>query len=110
MGWGRGSRRGQGGNGKQKYSKKVEDEQTTTSNADDENVDGNGDKRGNTKCNRCGEVDHKTVSCPGQVCGVSGRDHLAEICANIGTALVCEEDAKASDDKIFVAKRRDLHL
>ena len=26
---------------------------------------GDGDKGGNIKYNRCGEVDHKTVPCPG---------------------------------------------
>ena len=45
---------------------KKKDGQTTNSNACDGNPDGG--KGGNARCNRYGEVGHKMVRCPEQVC------------------------------------------
>ena len=60
---------GPGGNGGKKSGEK-KDGQTTNINASDGNVDGG--KGGNARCNRSGEVGHKTVRCPGQVSSVCG--------------------------------------
>ena len=54
------------------------------------------------KRNTCGEVGHKTVRYSGQVCGAcGGKGHSTEICANVVTVLVCEEDTRASDGNLL---------
>ena len=62
-GRGRGGRGGRGGNGGEKKGGEKKGGQTININASDGNVDGG--KRGNARCNRCGETGHKTVRCPG---------------------------------------------
>ena len=62
----------------------------------DINVDGG--KGGNARCNRCGEVGLKTVRCSGQMCSVrGGKGHSAKICANVVTVFACEADASGND-------------
>ena len=88
-------RGGQGGNGGEKGGEK-KDGQTTNTNASDGNVDGG--KGGNARCNRCGEVGHKTMRCSRQVCSVyGGKGPLAKIGANVVTVFTCEADANGSD-------------
>ena len=75
---------------------KKKDGQTTNINASDGNVDGG--KGGNARCNRCGEVGHKMVRRPGQMCSIcGGKGHSAKICANVVTVFTCEADASGSD-------------
>ena len=51
------------------------------------------------KCKSCGDVGHKAVRCPGQLCGVcGGKGHAAYICANIVLVVACQAPA---DDKIL---------
>ena len=61
----------------EKRPAKTNDGQTTNINARDGNVDRS--KGGNARCNRCGEIGHITVRCPGQVCSVcGGKSHEAK--------------------------------
>ena len=71
--------------------------ETTNSSAGDGNVDSA--KGGNARCNRCGEVGHKTMRCPGQVCSVcGGKRHSAKICSNVVSVFAfCGADASGSD-------------
>ena len=96
-GWGKDGRGGPSrvGNGRQKDGEE-EDGQTTNSNAGDGNVDGA--KEGDAKCNRCGEVGHKTVRCRRYACGAcTGKGHSAKICVNVVTFFSCEAGADGSD-------------
>ena len=86
---------GRGGNGGDKSGEK-KDGQTTNTNASDGNVDDG--KGGNARCNSCGEVGHKTVRCPGQVCSVcGGKGRSAKVCANVVAVFACEADASGND-------------
>ena len=108
-GRGRGGRGGRGGNGGEKSGQK-KDGQTININASDGNVDGG--KEGNVRCNRCGEVGHRTVRCPGQVCSVcGGKGHSAKICANVVTVFACEADASGSDsDGVLSGEEQDAFV
>ena len=103
---GRGGRGGRGGNGGEKGGEK-KDGKTTNINDSDGNVDD--DKEGNARCNRYGEVGHKTVRCPGQVCSVcGGKGYSAKICANVVTVFACEADASGSNsDGVLSRKEQD---
>ena len=60
------------------------------------------------KRNTCGEVGHKTVRYSRQVCGAcGGKGHSTEICANVVTVLVCEEDTRASDGNLLSREKED---
>ena len=51
------------------------------------------------KCKRCGDVGHKAVRRPGQLCGVcGGKSHAADICANVVSILACQ--ASADDETL----------
>ena len=108
-GRGRGGRGSRGGNGGEKGCKK-KDGQTTNSDAGDGNVDCG--KGVNARCNRCGEVGHKTMGCPGQVCSVcGGKDHSAKVCANVVPVFACEADASGSDsDEVLSGKEQDAFV
>ena len=108
-GRGRGGRGGRGENGGEKDGEK-KDGQTTNSNASDGNVDGG--KGDNARCNRCGEVGHKTVRCSGQVCSVcGGKGHSAKICANVVILFACEADASGSDsDGVLSGEEQDAFV
>ena len=74
-GMGRGKDRGRGRGGRKQGS-------------DGDKSDGPKDDR--VKCKRCGDVGHKAIGCPGQMCGVCGRKgHAADICANAILILAC---------------------
>ena len=105
-GRGRGGRGGPGGNGGEKGGEK-KDGQTTNINVRDGNVDGG--KGDNAMCNRCGEVGHKTVRCPGQVYNVcGGKGHSAKIYVNVVTVYTCEADASGSDsDGVLSGEEQD---
>ena len=64
---GRGGRGGRckGGNEGEKYGENKNGQTNNSSNARVGNIDRA--TGGNARCNRCGEVGHKTVQCPGQV-------------------------------------------
>ena len=56
-------------------------------------------KSDSVKCKRCGKTGHKSVRCPGQVCGVcGGKGHSAEICANVVTVLACKDTRGCNGD------------
>ena len=84
--------------------------QNTNSNDDNGNVDG--DKGGSARCNRCGEVGHKTVRCLGQACRVcGGKGHSAKMCANVVTVFACEADASGSDSNgVLSGKEQDTFV
>ena len=82
----------------------------TNINTSDRNVDGG--KGDNARSNRCGEVDHKTVRCPRQVCSVSGgKGHSAKVCASVVTVCACEADASGSDrDGVFSGEEQNAFV
>ena len=106
---GRGGCGGQGGNWGEKGGEQ-KNGQTTNSNARDGNADGG--RGGNARCNRCGEVGHKTVRCPGQMCSVCGeKGHSVKICANVVTVFACEADPSGSDgDEILSGEEQDAFV
>ena len=86
------------------------DGETANINASDGNGDGN--VGGNARCNRCGEVGHRTVRCPGQVCSVcGGKDHSAKNCSNVVAVFACEADASGSDsDGVLSGEEQDVFV
>ena len=57
------------------------------------------EKGRNAKCKRCGETGRKSVRCPDRICGLcGGQGHSAEVCANIVTALTCENTKSSNDE------------
>ena len=58
------------------------------------------------KCKRYGDVGHKAVRCPGQLCGVcGGKGHAADICANVVSAFACQAPA---DDNTLSGEEEDF--
>ena len=85
-------REGRGRGGRRKHNDGEDDQQkVASSTAGGGKADG--EKGGNAKCKRCGETGHKSVRCPDQICGVcGGKDHSAEVCANVVTFLKRSND------------------
>ena len=89
-GMGRGKDRGRGRGGRKQGS----------------DSDKSGDpKDDSVKGKRCGDVGHKAVRCPGQLCGVcGGKGHADDICANVVSILACQAPA---DDKTLSGEEKE---
>ena len=89
-GMGRGKDRGRGRGGRKQGS----------------DSDKSGDpKDDSVKGKRCGDVGHKAVRCPGQLCGVcGGKGHADDICANVVFVLACQAPA---DDKTLSGEEEE---
>ena len=69
-----------------------------------------GDEGGKIRCSRCGEVGHMTVRGSEQVCGLSVAKRIIwrKAATLSSLSLACEENARVSDDKTSVAKKKRL--
>ena len=54
------------------------------------------EKEDSAKCKRCSEMGHKSAHCPDQIC--RGKDHSAEVCANVITALAYENTKSSNNE------------